>query len=325
MNVSFSDQEILGYKDTLINKRNITINSLGTLTQKDLLNDMAVTTTNKVLFPIVKTITNNFFSIEKTDKIENVMYDLEGLRTTRLKTHRYELRELNEKNRIKYIDNLDNIHTDFIYYGKKNLAINENYKADVERQQKFLEDNNYIQVIVSHTDCGYDYRGHSTEAITRDYADFICDGTNDTQILQQAIDSHPGENLLVLLLEDEYTLKPSSGSGTEDDPYVCLNINRDNLIIKTCDRRTSITFDDSVTDRSHAYLFKTNGHDFDLSNVNLCMDELSYFFEEYTYPEPTEKMLEVKAIVEATDPYIKQYSKYEVLQMLNESSNDTNE
>ncbi len=47
---------------------------------------------------------------------------------------------------------------------------------------------------------------------------FICDGTNDTEVLQQAIDSYPGENLLILLMEDEYTLTPATGSGTEKRP-----------------------------------------------------------------------------------------------------------
>ncbi len=54
------------------------------------------------------------------------------------------------------------------------------------------------------------------ELLSRDYADFVCDGTNDTEILQKAINMYPNENVcLYFCFEDEYVLKPVSGDGTD--------------------------------------------------------------------------------------------------------------
>ena len=39
------------------------------------------------------------------------------------------------------------------------------------------------------------------ELLSRDYADFVCDGTNDTEILQKAINMYPNENVLILCLK----------------------------------------------------------------------------------------------------------------------------
>lgn len=46
------------------------------------------------------------------------------------------------------------------------------------------------------------------------------------------------------------------------------------------------------------------------------MDELDYIFEEYTYPEPTDQMMEIKKMVESTDPFIKTYTRSEVIKLI---------
>lgn len=315
MGFNFTDLELMSSTREAV--RDIDIKSIDTLSYDDLIYDLAVTSKNEVRFPIAKAhyLEFNYANMSYEDRYEP-MYDIETLRRTRVRVHKTAVENLFTNNKQKYIDNEFNVTSNFMYFGHKNLGTIQQYQKSVEQQQNYLTKHNYIEIIVSHKDCGYPYRGHPSESLARNYADYICDGENDTEILQSAINSHPGRNIIILLLEDEYKLKPSSGSGTEKDPYICLNINRDNLIIRTCDRRTNITFDNSITNRENALLFKTNGHSFDLSTINLCMDELDYIFEEYTYPEPTDQMMEIKKIVESTDPLIKTYTRAEVIKLI---------
>ena len=69
------------------------------------------------------------------------------------------------------------------------------------------------------------------------------------------------------------------------------------------------------------YIIAVNGENVDISNIHFCLDELDIHYVEYKYPEPTEKMLEVKAYVDGFSPIEKTFSKAEVLRLISEEKN----
>lgn len=290
-----------------------------TLSEEDLLEGMRVTSRNKIEFPIAKVecLDTNFESGEFEITTHSI-YSFEGLRNIKIYLDTVHRLRLSEENRKKYIKG--EVTSDFKYYGKKILEIDQNSLKAHTTQQKYLLDNNYKQVTVSHSDCGYEFRGGNEELEYRDMiADYVCDGTNDTEILQQAINSNEGENIEIMLFEDEYKVKPTSGSGTAEDPYICLRIDRDNVILRSCDRKTNITVDRNIVKEGDVcYIIAVSGRNVDISNIHFGLDELDIHYVEYKYPEPTKKMLEVKAMVEATDPIEKTYTKAEILRKIKE-------
>ena len=293
------------------------------LSIEDLLVDFAVTSENKVLFPIARVEYKGINPQSGEYEISlQPIYTLKELRDIKISLDTIHRSRLITPNREKYILGNENVSSNFKHYGWKNLKNSEDCRKDNELQQQYLIDNNYKQIIVSHTDCGYEYRG-GDESYRDMIADYICDGTNDTEILQQAIDSNPGENIEIMLLEDEYVVRPTSGSGTADDPYICLNIDRNNVIIRSCDRKTNLTVDRSIVkDDDVCYIIAVRGKNVDISNVHFGLDELDIHYVEYKYPTPTEKMIEVKNYVEGFDPFEKIFSKAEVLKLMkNEEEN----
>ena len=294
------------------------VSSANLLTVDDLLDDFAVTSENKVLFPIARVeCEERNIGTDEIETVHKVIYTLKDLRDIKIWLDSVHRAMLSADNRCKYVKGKTS--NNFKYYGWKLLEMNKNSLNDHKMQQKYLSENGYSQVLVSHTDCGYAFRGGDEELPYRDMiADYVCDGTNDTEILQQAIDSNPDENIEIMLLEDEYVVKPTSGSGTVEDPYICLNINRDNLILRSCDRKTNITIDRSIVKEGDVcYIIAVNGENVDISNIHFGLDELDIHYVEYKYPAPTEKMLEVKAYVESVSPEEKIFSKAEVLRLIN--------
>ena len=290
------------------------------LSVEDLLNDFDVMSDNKILYPIARVEYEEMnFQSGEYEITQKPIHALDELRQMKIHLDTVHRGRLITPNRKKYIFGNEKVMSNFRYYGKKALSISEDCLKENKIQQQYLLDNNYKQVTVSHTDCGYAFRGGDEELPYRDIiADYICDGTNDTEILQQAIDSNPDENIEIMLLEDEYVVKPTSGSGTVEDPYICLNINRDNLILRSCDRKTNITIDRSIVKEGDVcYIIAVNVENVDISNINFGLDELDIHYVEYKYPEPTEKMLEVKAYVESVLPEEKIFSKAEVLRLIN--------
>lgn len=300
-------------------RNNVNISNANMLTIEDLIDDFAVSGDNKVLFPIGKIEHNRYGVDYDKSNPESVdvtqVYTLDnvaGIKTTLDTLMRSRLRLLNKE---KYILGDENITSDFPYFGPKAIKNSEVCRLKSEEIQQYLIENNFKVITVSHEDCGYDYRCGGLE---REYADFTCDGTNDTEVLQNVIESYPDDNLYILLHEDEYILKPTSGSGTEEDPYICLNIDRDNIIIRSCNRKTNLTFDRNIVkENDKAYLIKSVGSNVDISNLNFCLDELDIHYVEYAYPKPTEKMLRVKEYVESFNPIEKQFSKKMVVDLIN--------
>ena len=300
------------------------ITSDNMLTIEDLLNDFDVMSDNKILYPIARVEYEEMnFQSGEYEITQKPIHTLDELRQMKIHLDTVHRGRIITPNRKKYILGNEKVTSKFKYYGWKALSISEDSLAENKAQQQYLLDNNYKQITVSHIDCGYEYRGGYEELPYRDMiADYICDGTNDTEILQQAIDSNPDENIDILLLEDEYVVKPTSGSGTAKDPYICLNINRDNVVFRSCDRKTNITVDRSIVkDDGVCYIIAVNGENVDISNIHFCLDELDIHYVEYKYPEPTEKMLEVKAYVEGFSPIEKTFSKAEVLRLISEEEN----
>lgn len=297
------------------------ITSDNMLTMEDLLNDFVLTSENKILYPMAKVECEEMdFRSGEYEIVQKQIYTLKELRDIKIcldTTHRG---RLITPNREKYIFGNEKVTSNFRYYGKKTLSISDDCLKENKMQQQYLLDNNYKQVTVSHTDCGYAFRGGDEELPYRDMiADYVCDGTNDTEILQQAINSNPDDNIEIMLFEDEYVVKPTTGSGTAEDPYICLNINRDNVILRSCDRKTNVTIDRSIVkDDDVCYIIAVNGENVDISNIHFGLDELDIHYVEYKYPEPTEKMLEVKAYVESVSPEEKIFSFAEVLKLINE-------
>lgn len=311
----------------LLNKDQIEVLGTQKLDLNDLIEDFAVTPENKIIFPAAKIVHPN--TSENThDNSANqinttIVYDFETLRKLRVRCDTTERSRLTGRNEEKYVRGNEKVTHDFLYVGRKQLQSSETCREIEAQRQEFLLDNNYRQIVVSHTDCGYSFRGSEKEKMARDYADFICDGTNDTEVLQQAIDSYPGENLLILLMEDEYTLTPATGSGTEKDPYICLKIDRENLIIRSCDRKTNVTFKKGI-ERSNAFLFDIQCDNVDISNINYCLDELDIEYEEYKYPEPTDEILKIKSYIESFDPSEKIFTKKQALDLIKKSISETN-
>lgn len=310
----------------LLNKEQIKVLGTQKLDLNDLIEDFAVTPENKIIFPAAKIVhpntSENTHDNSTNQIITDIVYDLETLRKLRVRCDTTERNRLTGRNEEKYVRGNKKVTHNFLYIGRKHLQNSESCREVEAQRQKFLLENNYRQIVVSHTDCGYSFRV-SEEDASRDYADFICDGTNDTEILQQAIDSYPGENLLILLMEDEYTLTPSSGSGTAEDPYICLKIDRENLIIRSCDRKTNVTFKDGI-DRNNAFLFDIQCDSVDMSNINYCLDELDIEYEEYKYPEPTDEILEIKSYIESFDPSEKVFTKKQAMDLIRKSISETN-
>ena len=177
----------------LLNKDQIEVLGTQKLDLNDLIEDFAVTPENKIIFPAAKIVHPN--TSENThDNSANqinttIVYDFETLRKLRVRCDTTERSRLTGRNEEKYVRGNEKVTHDFLYVGRKQLQSSETCRKIEAQRQKFLLDNNYRQIVVSHTDCGYSFRGSEKEKMARDYADFISDGTNDTEVLQQANDS----------------------------------------------------------------------------------------------------------------------------------------
>ncbi len=302
-------------------RKEIPISKENMLSIEDLLNDFSVTNENKILFPIGKVEYESFnLDTNKYEIVKELVYSPKDIKGLKITLDTLKRNKLMIENRKKYILGYENITNNFPYFGHKALENNEHCRIKNLEIQNYLIKNNVKVITVSHENCGYDYRGGEKELLSRDYADFVCDGTNDTEILQKAINMYPNENVLILLLEDEYVLKPVSGDGTDKKPYICLNINRDNIIIRSCDRKTNLTFDRNIVNTDDkVYIVNSIGKNVDISNINLALEELNIHYVEYAYPNPTDKMIEVKEYVESIESSEKQFNKKMIIELFKEN------
>ncbi len=293
------------------------------LSMEDLLNDFSINSNNRISYPIAKLEHEYFnFGTNQWEITTTIVDNIKDIRWIKCDLDRSQTMRLLVKNTEKYILGYENIQNRFPYHGSKALNRSKKFVECSAEQQKYFEDNNIKTIVISHEDCGYPYYYRCSD-IERSYSDFVCDGTNDTEILQNAINMYPDDYVCILLHEDQYTLKPTSGSGTDDDPYICLNIDRDNIIIRSCDRKTNLTYDKNIVNPDDKiYLIKSTGNNVDISTINFALEELDIHYVEYAYPDPTEKMIEVKNYVESINPTEKLFTKDMVLDLINSDTND---
>ncbi len=57
----------------------------------------------------------------------------------------------------------------------------------------------------------------------------------------------------------------------------------------------------------------------DISNINLALEELNIHYVEYAYPNPTDKMIEVKEYVESIESSEKQFNKKMIIELFKEN------
>lgn len=175
------------------------------------------------------------------------------------------------------------------------ITTNDFYDKDT------LMDKGYRCIYIGHKDSVSEYpdnygtfEGRNIYVIPEnDYnrCTFLCD-TNDSinKIIETACGMYK-EPIVITFLDGNYQFDITSGSGTDEDPYRCVELTRDNVIIRTFDFNTNFTLrNKSKVQNNESLLF------FDTrSNENISITNFNYFLEDfivdtisYNYPELSE-------------------------------------
>ena len=112
--------------------------------------------------------------------------------------------------------------------------------------------------------------------------------------------------IVVTFMDGEYKFDITGGAGTEDEPYKCVAVPRDNVIFRTFDYNTNFTLaDKSKVANGESLLF------FDVGEYeNISIFGLNYFLEDIPYSEEYYKFPKVSDKVQAVIDYVNSLEQY---------------
>lgn len=153
------------------------------------------------------------------------------------------------------------------------------------------------------------YEGRNTHVIPEiDYqrCHLICNDDNASEIINTALSLYEGSPLVITFMDGDYKLDITEGDGSEDNPYTCINLNRDNVIFRTFDYNTNFTLKDksAIKDGDSLKMFDINDkQNISIVGLNYFLEDMPCVAEIYKYPEISENVQRVIDYVSTLEEY----------------------